>query len=461
MEKEQLESLDKKASQKRIFICLFLLFVLLPIPQIFKPRLSDTIILQSTILKCFMLILLVCFMLNVYESRFLALKTFLQGSKGRKSFSLPMICILLMAIFGSLSVILSEGANIQFSLFGSTVRGEGLFTLFSYYMIFFSVCFLYEEEYRRTLLLFFVGFGFFVTIMALIQVTGIYSVTDSFKGWACSPMQNPNFFASFSVLFTGISITAFLYYKDEIKLFKPFRWMSRWIWYALSLMGFLSCISAFSSVAYVGLIMMFLMLIMLEIIQKQKRIQYIILLFVGLIGMMICLNFVSKGRVFSEFLSIGKQIEESGSLFADEVGSYRMLIYKNSIKLIPSYVFFGCGVENLEQVYTERFGQLSPGIVCDRAHNEYLHMWITEGVFAIAAYLVFLFALFIPMIKKIIRQRKEKDESESFYLRVVVFVAFFGYIAQAFFNISVIQVAPYFWMFCGLLYQKKEKRITF
>ena len=41
---------------------------------------------------------------------------------------------------------------------------------------------------------------------------------------------------------------------------------------------------------------------------------------------------------------------------------------------------------------------------------------------------------------------------------MVALFAFFGYIAQAFFNISVIQVAPYFWMICGFLYNKQNKQ---
>ena len=42
---------------------------------------------------------------------------------------------------------------------------------------------------------------------------------------------------------------------------------------------------------------------------------------------------------------------------------------------------------------------------------------------------------------------------------MALFLAFVGYSVQAFFNISVIEVAPLFWIIIGLLYDRKCKEV--
>lgn len=63
-------------------------------------------------------------------------------------------------------------------------------------------------------------------------------------------------------------------------------------------------------------------------------------------------------------------------------------------------------------------------------------------------YLFFLFAVFVLSL---VRAVKTAHREDSDVFRNLLFIAFFGYIVQAFFNNSAIQAAPYFWMFCGFL----------
>ena len=76
-----------------------------------------------------------------------------------------------------------------------------------------------------------------------------------------------------------------------------------------------------------------------------------------------------------------------------------------------------------------------------------------EIISLVGFYLAFLFALFFPGVMSFFQRKKKapKDVTRDVLSKIVLF-AFFGYIAQAFFNISVIQVAPYFWMICGFLH---------
>ena len=83
---------------------------------------------------------------------------------------------------------------------------------------------------------------------------------------------------------------------------------------------------------------------------------------------------------------------------------------------------------------------------------------MTEGILALIFYLVFLFALFIPGIALFVKKKKDEyGNSVKDEVAMISLFAFFGYIAQAFFSISVIQVAPYFWLICGLLYCRNKE----
>jgi putative inorganic carbon (HCO3(-)) transporter len=62
-----------------------------------------------------------------------------------------------------------------------------------------------------------------------------------------------------------------------------------------------------------------------------------------------------------------------------------------------------------------------------------------------------LFTLFITSIKNTLKKQN--------YITCALLLALVGYGIQAFFNISVIEVAPLFWITIGLLYNRKCKNL--
>ena len=75
----------------------------------------------------------------------------------------------------------------------------------------------------------------------------------------------------------------------------------------------------------------------------------------------------------------------------------------------------------------------------DKVHNEYLQILITEGIFCLISYLVMYGIICI-------RGMKNSFKNKEIYLLLPVI----GYLVQAFFNISVIEVAPIFFIALGL-----------
>lgn len=424
-------------SQKLIFFGLAVLMFLLPIPQLVVPYANRGDV-QTTILRLFLIYFTVIFAIEVVNKRINFRKRAVVG-----------ICLLGLAVVGLCSVAIS--GNWVMALYGPRGR-EGWFTLMAYYMIFFVTTLLHEKKYCRWLLHLFLIFGSIIAVLGFLQFAEICEFSTYFPGMAVAPMHNPNFYGAFAVLFTGAAIGGFFVYDEGLKATHLFGKQNRWIWYIFILLGYSACIFAGSSLVYVGLIMIFLLYLVLEIVTKRRRFLSFAVLLAGLALLVFIYDMIQGGNVTREITSVGNQIKEEGTVFADNVGTRRVLIWKQTCGLLPKYFWLGCGIEQLGVVPKGAVG-VENIISFDKAHNEYLNLWVTEGIFAIIFYLVFLFALFFPGVMRFFQRQKKvpKDVTRDVLSKIVLF-AFFGYIAQAFFNISVIQVAPYFWMICGFLH---------
>ena len=124
----------------------------------------------------------------------------------------------------------------------------------------------------------------------------------------------------------------------------------------------------------------------------------------------------------------------------EEIANGRLQIWENSLPLVKEYWLIGCGLDNFRDAYPN-----NGGIIFDKAHNVYLQIAVTNGI---PALIIFLILLFIAFIKGI----KVKNN-----ILTPIYMAFIGYSIQAFFNISVIDVAPYYYIIIGLIFSKYEE----
>ncbi len=445
---ERMKKITGEQVQKLIFYGLAVLMFVLPVPQLFLPESDRAIGMQAALL-----------MISVFYFGFLLLTECLNKRFSLKKEGLSIKCVIGLVIIGIISVLIAKDRS--FAVYGTYYRGEGFLSLLAYYLIFIGVTIIHEEKYRKKILHLFLLLGVIVVVLGVIQYAGIYVFGGRFPGMAYVPMRNPNFYGAFAVLFTGVGMGGFLSYSKESKVTHPFRWWNRVVWYVFVILGYVGCICARSALVYAGLIMMLLMYLFFELFTKRKDLLSFVILVVGLLAVIYLFDLGKGGGVTAEIKSVGEQIKAEGSVFGDQVGSGRMRIWKQTVSLLPKYGVFGCGIENLGTAWLDRLGYSFAGMYVDKAHNEYLNLWITEGIFALIIYLVFLFSLFIPGLKMFFKKTKNEDGKENEDMDVIskiAFFAFFGYIAQAFFNISVIQVAPYFWMMCGLLYSGKRRQ---
>lgn len=434
---------DDKKNQFFLYVVLMAMVILLPMSRIFSYFFYWHIHMLTTSVFLFIYFVVAVIVIGI-ESYYKRVKW--------KEYRIQYSCLIISWLFSF--VISFNAASPKLAIFGFAQRGEGLIQIGAYFVVFIIASLLSDDIYRAKLLHVFLFIVAIFCIIGCLQFFQVYHFLDGYIGMASFPIANPNFYATLTLLMSGIAMAGFWLYEKETYFFHPFSWWNRSTWLILVVLSYIGCICAKSTLAYVGLIMMFILLIFLDIISKKRRLLSIGILLFLLGVVMFIINILSEGAIMGEINGNITAVKNEGTIFGDTVGTNRMKIWKEIIGLLPLYWLYGCGIEHLGFTYLVVYGTNELGEMVDKAHNEYLNIWITEGIIPIVLYLVFLFALFIPGVLQFIKKEDYKED----IIRMVAIVPFFGYIAQAFFNIRMPSVAPYFWLICGLLLMKKNPK---
>lgn len=138
-----------------------------------------------------------------------------------------------------------------------------------------------------------------------------------------------------------------------------------------------------------------------------------------------------------------------------ESGSGRFYIWKLSASAVIAHPFLGTGPEQLKSFLGTTNSTLyksykyNRGKTVDKAHNEFLHIAATQGIPALIFYVLLLVYIAFKAYTK-------RHVPWVGGLTLTVFV----HLLQASFNISVIAVAPVFWMLLGVLYAQLQDNKT-
>jgi hypothetical protein len=130
--------------------------------------------------------------------------------------------------------------------------------------------------------------------------------------------------------------------------------------------------------------------------------------------------------------------------FLDEYGTYRVFLWKRTIKLIPDYPLIGSGPDTFAvrfmSVYANDVRSLGAYTINDTAANVYLTMLVNIGIIGLWSYILFLFVLIKTSLKN---------------MNIYSFVLLLGivcFLIQDFFNLWLVIVTPLFWILLALFY---------
>lgn len=345
------------------------------------------------------------------------------------------ILIYLLIILAIISTIFAQ--DISISIFGEVNRNEGLLTIINYYFLFLNIKNIDEKKYKEKIINLFIILGIFQVIYSILQVYTDFSFIKHFSKdhMAMGLCGNPNFLGSYIVMLVLITVTVYLLKNKSIYLL-------------LSCIFVLGLFLANSTGPFIGFILAFIFLIIFQF----KKIKIINL--IKIIILFVIIFFINDYLVNKKYTEVSTDyrrynikydiidttinIKEKNKEY--NYGSSRFKLWKDLIPIAKKYYLFGAGLDNLRVVYPK-----DNGLIYDKAHNVYYQILITNGIFALSIYCILCLIVFIKGLKL----------KNTFYISI--YISFIGYCIQAFGNISVIDVAPYFFIILGLLYSKDNE----
>lgn len=358
--------------------------------------------------------------------------------------------------------------DVKMSFFGKEYRHEGYFALLTYYLLFINWRVLGKKEDVNKVINMITIVGVINAVYAVMQVYFNFKFILWFtigKEMATGLCGNPNFFGSLMVTILSIITSRFLINKDIKKL--------DILLIILFFFSLINCQSLGPFLAYVITLIFLIIYLFIKKKQLLKNIFYLIIILTSVYAFTYILNneilhfgkcdTCDFAKAISNINTQNVTVNESGlSINGYVLDSGRMAIWKNSFRVAKNNLINGVGYDNLYLAYYEGYdlnevlfvtgedGQIKavrrfPTIV-DNAHNVYLHSLASSGLIGLLPYLLLCLLTFIEGLRS-------KNN-----LMIILLGGFVAYSIQAFANLSVIQVAPIYYIIIGLMLSLKEQQ---
>lgn len=360
------------------------------------------------------------------------------------------IIIFIMILLSCLSLI--SAIDINTAIIGKAGRYEGLLVWLTYYVFMLNAMNIKNKKYLYVIIgmisIYVLGNIFY----GLYQV-GVFGTPKSFKvvnirDAASGFLGNPMCLGSLTSIFYGIILGSFMKVKVGIKKYLL------GVLVLIANLGVLMCSSMSVIVGIMVVNLLFLIEAIVRLIKKQEnRFNYLISFVFSIISLFLVFMVYTdehpkvKNDILQLFGEAGDAID-SGEI-NDNYGTGRIYIWRNTIEKMKESPITGFGIDNFNKAFkSQLFDSKSHGMV-DKAHNDYLQKALCEGIPAGILFVTFLLIIFFKGIFR--------NLSPLYY---GLLMAFTCYSVTAFFNISVIRVAPVYFVVIGLLLGKvSEKKI--
>ena len=306
-------------------------------------------------------------------------------------------------------------------------RFEGFITLFFYGILFIAAK--NHLQVKRKNVMFFLTVQSIVAFYAILQFYEIDPLVTylNYEVGTYSTIGNQNFLGSFCVTLLILSSGLFLMDKKPTTLLIA----------AIFFGGFLASNTRGCWVAFA-----IILVLSLGLLFKKRFIGAYFTLLFSFYAVFLFMNYTNQNHLVGRAKSIEYQI----TVESETAGSGRVQIWYMSKEAILANPLFGTGPENLKEYFfqsnNERFNIYAKrtGKTVDKAHSEVLHIMAVSGIPAALVYLSFLIVIYWKNRKFILHHNST----------TILAFAVSTYLVQALFNISVIAVAPLFWILLGV-----------
>ena len=342
------------------------------------------------------------------------------------------ILLVLCFLFGVISTIFAY--DIKVSIFGFPNRYEGLIQI-SYYLTILYLSSYVTKKDKKYIVYTILFTGVLEVFYGFLQVTNYYSflsIKDRGLINASGLISHSNFYGTYILICLSYSLGLFFNTKNKSKKIIFFGLYILFL-FGILISNTLSCLVAF-------LVMMIFIGIYAIINKFYYKLALVIL---SSIIVIMCTSLSNLTCLANDFIKMKDEIVEiSNGNMDDNFGTDRLFIWKETLKIIPDNLVHGIGIDNFYYAFKEKEVSMYNGYVkYDKAHNIYLQTLITEGIFSLISYLLLYCIIVIKGIKN---------------MEIYLVLPVASYLIQGFFNISVIDVAPLFYIALGLLVIRKN-----
>ncbi len=360
------------------------------------------------------------------------------------------------------------------AVISSINTGEALAEWFRIFIIYFfaiiAILIIRKSNIETRIILRFVSFSTLIFCgYAIAQTVPIVDAILNHKEFRissdlASTLSNKNFFSE--VLTLLIPSTFLGLFQDERRFkalhFVAFLMCTLYIF----LLSSLSCWIAISvSLLIVVVVFLFNSSTGIRAIKKSSVLGFTfsILLLFSILAFVLVKFPIGKNLLF-KFHSISNYISDP-ALLDQNINSNnnsifdRLLMIRNSVRMIGDHPIFGAGLNNWKLLYTS-YGVGGTEVINSGAmnfehpHNDYLLIFSEQGVFGLIAYLLFFFFVFKAW------KRKWKDangESRSFLIVILFSVVAFMIMSCFSYPRSRIYTPILLMFYISLLFMKQEK----
>lgn len=446
--------MEKTINKKILNIITLLILILVPFLKFFSMNLESFGILNNydNINPAIVLYVSVPFLLFIYIKDIII--------KKRKLDIFDYLFYILI-ITGIIPVILSIDKS--YAILGKEFRHEGFLSVLSYYLLFINWKINGTKEDIKKFIKLLVVIALLNSVYALLQ---IYTNFNFIIRFDLDPMMasglcgNPNFFGSYIV--TVISIITYIFMINKKTSIKDI---------LIIILLFISLINCQSTGPFLTYILFLFLMIIYLLVKRNFKLKNFLIVLIVLILTYSGVYLINKYQIKSYRCemcdlknSVIKDNKKESSTDNIDVTNGRLEIWKNSIDIFVKYPIIGVGFDNYELAYpnpkvtnsftfalttNNEIKKETPitYYVVDNAHNVYLHTLISTGILGLVPYLILCLLTFIKGLKS-----KNK-------LETILLAGFVSYSIQAFANISVIQVAPIYYIIIGLMLSIKHEHI--
>ncbi|MBP3622363.1 MAG: O-antigen ligase family protein [Lachnospiraceae bacterium] len=417
-------------------LCFFL--VSIPVVELISEILGRTYYYQESLVRFIGIALLLVSMIFLF-------------TKKTHIFVISDLFLALSVLFSIISIIFSQ--DLEASLTGAYLHNaEDPLQVLAYFMIFFMATQVSRIENVKKI---------FVAILIVMSLQVIPGFLQHFDAWPYEDFlgrevpgsygltQHYNYFASLMVMFSALSTMVFILKKNKYKC----------LWFGIATFCFLVTMYSWCRLAWVGLITYLLFIVLFEIIQKKNNKESVIskkrfIIIICTFALICVYLIIFDDVIVSQVVETTKEISgEEGKVIANG----RAYIWRVGLAALDGHWFTGIGFDNYVDAFYIR-EDLCVGWVGYKGHNEYIHMLVTQGIFSALNYIAFCMYIFFHGCKKVMNNEESTHRKITIYILLAMIIAYF---AQACFNHSVTNIAPYKWLVMGLLVSRGGQKVLF